>query len=63
MELCQLEFVEPRVKVHILDEGYTWVPKTRDFIKDLKEEISGNKKFWDLEVFLKPHLVRLCSKR
>ena len=51
------------MKVHILDEGYTWVPKRRDFTEDLKEEISGNQKFRDLEVFFKPHLVRLCSKR
>ena len=26
------EFVEPKVKVHLLDEGYAWVPKTQDFV-------------------------------
>ena len=25
------EFVEPRLKVHILDEDYVWVPKRKDF--------------------------------
>ena len=33
------EFVEPRVKVHLLDEGYAYIPKKRDFIEDPKEEI------------------------
>ena len=41
LELCQSEFVEPRVKVHILDEGYLYIPKKRDFIEDQKEKISG----------------------
>ena len=36
-------FIEPRVKVHLLDEGYVWVPKRRDFTEDPKEEVSGNK--------------------
>ena len=31
MEFRPSEFVEPRTKVHLLDEGYTWEPKTRDF--------------------------------
>ena len=39
------EFIEPRVKVHLLDEGYMWVPKRRGFTKVLKEEISGNQGF------------------
>ena len=30
--------VELRKKVHLLDEGYTWVPKTRDFAGDSSEE-------------------------
>ena len=38
-EFCQSEFVEPRVKVHLLDEGYAWVPKRRDFTEDPREEI------------------------
>ena len=25
------EFVKPRKKFHLLDESYTWVPKSRDF--------------------------------
>ena len=39
------EFVEPRVKVHLLDEGYAYIPKKRDFTEDSKEEISGNQGF------------------
>ena len=38
-EFRRLEFVEPRTKVHLLDEGYAWVPKKRDFTEDPKEEI------------------------
>ena len=38
MEFCRSEFVGPRMKVHLLDEGYAWVPKTRDFSKDSSEE-------------------------
>ena len=26
--------VEPRFKVHLLDEGYAWVPTTRNFVED-----------------------------
>ena len=25
-------FVGPRTKDHLLDKGYVWVPKTRDFV-------------------------------
>ena len=39
----RLEFVEPRVKVHLLDEGYVWVPKRKSFTEDSNEEISRNK--------------------
>ena len=39
------KFVEPRVEVHLLCEGYLWVPKMRDFTKYPKEEISGNQRF------------------
>ena len=36
------EFVEPRVKVHLLYEAYACVPEKRDFAKDLREEFGGN---------------------
>ena len=41
------KFVEPSVKVHLLDKGYAWVPKMRDFTEDPREEISENQKFRD----------------
>ena len=44
------EFVKPRVEVHLLDEGYVWVPKRRGFTEDPKEEISGNQRFQAREV-------------
>ena len=37
-EFCRSEFVGPRTKVHLLDKGYAWVPKTRNFIEDSSEE-------------------------
>ena len=37
-EFRRSEFVGPRMKVHLLDEGYVWVPKTRDFAEDSSEE-------------------------
>ena len=43
-EICQSEFVEPRVKVHLFVEGYAYVPKSRDFIENPKEEIWGKSK-------------------
>ena len=33
-EIWWSEFVEPRFKVHLLDEGYAWVPTTRSFTED-----------------------------
>ena len=33
-EFYRSEFVGPRMKVHLLDEGYVLVPKTWDFIED-----------------------------
>ena len=36
MEFSQLEFVEPKVKVYLLDEGYVCVPKSKDFIEKSK---------------------------
>ena len=44
---CLSEFIEPRVKVHLLDEDYAWVPKRRDFTEDPEEEILGNQNFRD----------------
>ena len=32
------ESVEPRFKIHLLDEGYMWVPTTRSFIEDFRLE-------------------------
>ena len=40
-----MEFIEPRVKVHLLDEGYAYTSKRRDFTEDPNEEISGNQGF------------------
>ena len=31
----------------LLDEGYAYVPKRRDFTEDPKEEVLGNRIFWD----------------
>ena len=39
------EFVETRVKVHLLNEDYAYVPKNKDFAEDPKEEIWGKSKF------------------
>ena len=44
-EFRRSEFVDLRVKVHLLDEGYAYIPKMRDFIEDPKEEVSGNQIF------------------
>ena len=41
----RLEFVEPKVKVHLLDEGYAWVLKMKDFDEDPKKKIRGKSKF------------------
>ena len=38
MEFCRSEFVGPRMKVNLLDEGYAWVPKTRDSADDSSEK-------------------------
>ena len=43
MEISWSEFFELRTKVHLLDEGYVWVPKTRDFPKDSSEEFGKSK--------------------
>ena len=44
-EFRRSEFVEQRVKVHLLDKGYSYIPKMRDFTKDIKEKIYGNQGF------------------
>ena len=38
MEIGGLVFVKPRTKDHLLNNGYAWVPKTRDFAEDSSEE-------------------------
>ena len=50
LEFRWSKFIEPKVKVHLLDEGYAYIPKRRDFTEDPKEEISGNQGFWAKEV-------------
>ena len=45
-EFRRSEFIEPRVKVHLLDKDYAYIPKMRNFTKDPKEEISRNQGFW-----------------
>ena len=40
------------MKVHLLEEGYTWVPKKRDFTEDSSEEI-GKSNFLGLGGVLK----------
>ena len=62
-EFCRSEFVWPRTKVYLLDEGYTWVPKRRDLIEDPKEEVLGNRIFRNSEVFSRPSSILLHSKR
>ena len=43
MEISWSEFVGLRMKVHLLDEGYTWVPKTWDFAEDSSKEFRKSK--------------------
>ena len=45
MEMGPSEFVEPRKKSALLDEGYTGVPKTRDF-DEILIRYSENPNFW-----------------
>ena len=42
-EFRQSEFIGPRTKVHRIDEGYVWVPKTRDFVENPNEEFGKSK--------------------
>ena len=43
MEFHRSEFVEPRTKVHLLDEDYALVPKTMDFVEDSSEDFGKSK--------------------
>ena len=43
-EFRRLEFVGPRMKVHLLDEGYMWVPKTW-ISPRIQARSSGNQRF------------------
>ena len=49
MEFRRSKFVGLRTKVHLLNEGYEWVPKTRD-ITGIQERSSGNQRFRVYEV-------------
>ena len=49
----QSKFIRPRVKVHLLVKGYAYVPKSRDFTKNPKEEIWGKSNARAWEVFLR----------
>ena len=42
-EIGLSEFIGLRTKFHLLDEGYEWVSKTRDFSKDSSEEFGKSK--------------------
>ena len=44
-EFRRSKFVELRIKVHLLDEGYACVQKMRDFTENPKEEIWKNQSF------------------
>ena len=44
MEIRWSVFVGPKKIVHLLDEGYAWILKTRDFVED------SRKKFWKSKV-------------
>ena len=52
-EIRWSKFIGPRVKVHLLVEGYVYLPKSRDFTESQKEEIWGKSKAWTWEVFLR----------
>ena len=43
MDFRSSEFVGPRMEVHLLDESYAWVPKSRDFAEDSSEEFRKSK--------------------
>ena len=43
MEIGGTVFVGARIKDHLLDKGYAWVPKTRDFAEDSSEEFGKSR--------------------
>ena len=43
MEIRWSVFVGPKTKVHLLEEGYAWIPKTRDFVQDSRKEFGKSK--------------------
>ena len=45
MKFCWSVFIEPRTKVHRIDEEYAWVHRKTDFTEDPKNEISGDRIF------------------
>ena len=42
-EIGWSEFIGQRTKIHLLDEGYEWVPKTRDFTEESSKEFGKSK--------------------
>ena len=38
-----LEFVGPKMKVHLLEEGYAWIPKTQNFVENSSEKFGKSK--------------------
>ena len=62
-EFRRSKFVELRTKVHRINQGYTCVPKMRDFTKDPKEKIWRNQSFRVYEVFSRPPTILLRFKR
>ena len=45
MEIGPSDLVEPRVKAHLLGEGYAWAPKSRTFDTITDFEFLGSRKF------------------
>ena len=46
-EFRQSKFVGIKMKIHLIEEGYMWVPKTRDFAEVPSEEFEKSK-VWGL---------------
>ena len=44
-EFSSVEFVEPRVKVHLFGKGYACVPEKGNFTKDPREGFGGTRGF------------------
>ena len=42
-EVPSVKIVGPRTKVHLLNEGYMWVSKTRDFAENSSDEFGKSK--------------------